>query len=284
MDKNSTTTGSVYVNWLRKACKEQSLLAITSLQFTVKESSRASKDKMSLFTRATGLSLLFWSLLSLKVSCTRSDTPKIDIGGVGKCVKLNSTACSRFNYSVPESISYLTSIKDYYINDIIGRLSVTETDADCQEGMRELLCLKEYSQCSEEEGTVNVPETNCSQLLQSCQKKDSLSPFCSFVLTDSRLRECKPVSHHASNYNYSLTQCNTIDDGITEWNFLYLKKRDQDIVSELKLIKSVGRTNEECEERYKAFRCGSIAYCSSEDTRLKLLTDRNECLYLRNHW
>lgn len=223
-------------------------------------------------------------ILVLSCLCSVLGYQAVDIGAVHSCVIAQSSACS-ISCTVPESVANLTEIKDAYINEMIRTQAQIE-DESCLTGVRQLLCMGEYPCCNERESIVNIPTRNCSQLLSTCTR-DFTNEYCSFSLSNVALGECKKISEYALRISYTFTQCSSLGSDwltsnyITEWSFFYLQKRDQQVNRELK---SIGRLNDECLNKYRLFRCGSIGYCWDEGNRVKLLTNRNDCFYLRDQW
>ena len=203
----------------------------------------------------------------------------LDIGAVYSCVVPRSTACT-INYSVPESISYLVSIKDAFINGTLSQMATTET-SECLDGVRRILCLEEYPQCDSNNRTVSVqlPE-NCTQLLSSCSKN------CDFSVRNVSLGNCKTIMNYAveSNHTFSELSSELLSTlHVTEWMFRYMKKVDAEVhaVLQSQLFTSF---NEECKNRYRIFKFGGIGQCWDQGNRIKLIVNQEDCTLFQEQW
>ena len=211
----------------------------------------------------------------------------LDIGGVYTCVVPNSTVCN-ISYPVPESISFLSEIKDAFIAGKIGQITETESK-ECRDGLTQILCSEEYPHCNENKSIVTVPiPTNCPNILNSC-KSDFSSQYCDFTLSNNTsLGNCRSIQSHMSELtNYAFAECDQLgskwlSNYVTEWMFHYLKRIDLKVRNVLQ--STLTNLNEECKLQYRMFMCSEIGRCWHQGERLELTVNKTDCLNLRNRW
>lgn len=228
--------------------------------------------------------LLICQLYSFSVAQELSNP--LDIGGVYTCVVPNSTVCN-ISYPVPESINFLSEIKDALIKGKIGQIRETESK-ECRDRLTQILCAEQYPQCMENRSIVTVPiPTDCSNMLTSC-KSDFSSQYCDFTPSNISLGNCRPIQNRASELtNYDFAECNQLglkwlSNYVTEWMFEYLKRTDSKVRDVLQSILS--NLNEECKLQYRMFMCNGIGRCWHQGDRIELTVNKTDCDNLRKHW
>ena len=210
----------------------------------------------------------------------------LDIGGVYTCVVPNSTVCN-INYPVPESIDFLSKIKDAFIAGKIGQITETESK-ECRDGLTQILCAEEYPHCMENKSIVTVPiPADCSNILSSCTN-DVSSQHCDFTLSNISLGNCRSIQDSMSELtNYAFAECDQLgskwlSNYVTEWMFHYLKRIDSKVSDVLRSI--LTNLNEECKLQYRMFMCSEIGRCWDQGDRIELTVNKTDCLNLRNRW